>query len=77
MKKSRADTISPGPAGVVTWYEIVALVLSNFLSILNYEPKIILNKTRCLKPCNYIEYKVIGEPTRGNSSQFEFQGIKG
>ena len=45
--------------------------------ILNYEPKIILNKTKCLIPCNYIEYKVIGEPTRGNSSQFKFQGIEG
>jgi len=43
----------------------------------NYEQKIVINSTKCLIPCNYKEYKVVGEPQGGSSTVFGTQGSQG
>ena len=45
--------------------------------LLNYEKKIVINSTNCLIPCKFKEYKLVGEPTDGNSKIYGPQGEKG
>ena len=43
----------------------------------NHEKKVIINNTKCLVPCNYLEYKVVGEPISGSTTSIGPRGTQG